>query len=104
MIMGRYSGMKTSNQHHIDSYVGLGDSMSIDDYAGGTGAVRLLAQHLSVPLCNLARDGATSERVLFSQLPVLSAQKQPPALITLTIGGNDLLQAYGDDAQAFVAL
>jgi lysophospholipase L1-like esterase len=82
--------------------------MSIDDYAGGNGAVRLLSQHLGVPLVNLAYDGATSERVLHYQLPALGLNirqnGQIPNLVTLTIGGNDLLQAYGNDALAQKAL
>jgi lysophospholipase L1-like esterase len=82
--------------------------MSIDDYAGGNGAVRLLSQHLGVPLVNLARDGATSEHVLSNQLPALRQSSRQhskaPGLITLTIGGNDLLQAYGNDALAQKAL
>ena len=94
--------MKTKNFN--DFYMGLGDSMSIDDYAGGNGAVRLLAGHLQVPFENLARDGATSERVIASQLPMLMEIEEAPSLITLTIGGNDLLQAYGQDDLAEAAL
>jgi lysophospholipase L1-like esterase len=95
-------------------YVALGDSMSIDDYAGGVGrgAASLL-------LCNhdtdfpdwagrdlatagytgqiLARDGAVSSDVLERQLPLIDRR---PALVTITMGGNDLLATYGDSAAA----
>jgi lysophospholipase L1-like esterase len=93
--------MKTTD---TDFYIALGDSMSIDDYAGGNGAVRLLSQHLGMGFENLARDGATSSRVIESQLPALWQSRKTPSLITLTIGGNDLLQAYGQEALATGAL
>ncbi|GAA2342543.1 SGNH/GDSL hydrolase family protein [Dactylosporangium salmoneum] len=73
-------------------YFALGDSMSIDDYAGGPGlgAASLLADDLGIELMLLARDGATSDDVLRRQLGQVSGR---PALITLTMGGNDLLTA-----------
>jgi lysophospholipase L1-like esterase len=43
---------------------------------------------------NLASDGATVGEVFGEQLPVLEASDEP-TLLTLTIGGNDLLSAYG---------
>jgi lysophospholipase L1-like esterase len=99
-------------------YVALGDSMSIDDYAGGVGrgAASLLYRNLDTDfpdwagrdLANagftalqLARDGATTINVLRNQLPRVTAQ---PALITITMGGNDLLSCYGDDEAAAAAV
>jgi lysophospholipase L1-like esterase len=43
---------------------------------------------------NLASDGATIGDVFGEQLPRLDESPEP-ALVTLTIGGNDLLNAYG---------
>ncbi|GAA3295973.1 MULTISPECIES: SGNH/GDSL hydrolase family protein [Dactylosporangium] len=73
-------------------YYALGDSMSIDDYAGGPGlgAASLLADDLGIDLLLLARDGATSDDVLRRQLGQVAGR---PALITVTMGGNDLLTA-----------
>jgi lysophospholipase L1-like esterase len=73
-------------------YFALGDSMSIDDYAGGPGlgAASLLADDLGIDLELLARDGATSDDVLRRQVGQVIGR---PALITLTMGGNDLLTA-----------
>ncbi|MEU4163655.1 SGNH/GDSL hydrolase family protein [Actinoplanes sp. NPDC026670] len=85
-------------------YVALGDSMSIDDYAGGPGhgAASLLHHTLGDTgddwtLDVLARDGAVTADILHRQLPQLTA---PPDLVTITMGGNDLLTAYGDDTAA----
>jgi lysophospholipase L1-like esterase len=90
------------------SYVALGDSMSIDAYPGpGLGAASLLyanddarfpdlaEQDLrtcapGIAFTNLARDGATTHDVrrIVDETPVPPA----PALVTLTVGGNDLLR------------
>lgn len=99
-------------------YVAVGDSMSIDDYAGGEGmgAASLLYRNRDVdfPAWSgrdlatagyaaqvLARDAATTLDVLHRQLPQLTAR---PDLVTITMGGNDLLACYGDDAAAEVAI
>jgi lysophospholipase L1-like esterase len=99
-------------------YVALGDSMSIDDYAGGAGwgAASLLHRnrHLDFPAWAgrdlasagltglvLAWDGATAADVLEHQLPLIT---EPPAVVTITMGGNDLLSAWGDDAAAGAAI
>ncbi len=88
--------------------------MSIDDYAGGVGrgaASLLLCNHdtdfpdwVGRDLATagytgqiLARDGAVSSDVLQRQLPLID---QCPTLVTLTMGGNDLLTTYGDTAAA----
>ncbi|MER7003523.1 GDSL-type esterase/lipase family protein [Dactylosporangium sp. NPDC000555] len=73
-------------------YYALGDSMSIDDYAGGPGlgAASLLSDDLGIELMLLARDGATSDDVLRRQLGQVGDR---PALVTVTMGGNDLLTA-----------
>ena len=95
-------------------YAALGDSMSIDVYAGGPGrgaasllhrnrdadfpgwAGRDLSSH-GYEALDLTYDGATTSGVLERQLPRLDRR---PDLITLTMGGNDLMGAYGDTAAA----
>ena len=94
-------------------YVALGDSMSIDDYAGGAGrgAASLLYRNRpdwpafagsdlrtvlpDLELHILALDGATSEGVLTLQVPTLGSLPKAPQVITLTVGGNDLLTYFG---------
>jgi lysophospholipase L1-like esterase len=97
------------------SYVALGDSISIDDYAGGPGrgGASLLFRNRDDDFPDwrgrdlasvapgsdfalLATDGATVRTVLDRQLPRLAAASRPPAVVTLTAGGNDVLAAYGD--------
>jgi lysophospholipase L1-like esterase len=99
-------------------YVALGDSMSIDDYAGGVGrgAASLLYRNrdsdfpdwagrdlatVGLQAQVLARDGATTADVLKRQLPLIEAT---PLLVTITMGGNDLLAAYGDPVAARAAI
>ena len=100
-------------------YAALGDSISIDDYAGGPGrgGASLLFRNRdddfpdwagrdlrtldpATRLALLATDGATTTTLLARQLPRLRALPLRPTLVTLTIGGNDLLSAYGDTAAA----
>ncbi len=99
-------------------YVALGDSISIDQYAGGPGrgGASLLVRNLDddfpewrgrdlastgdVRFHLLASDGATCRTVLDHQLPRLAALGFTPTIVTLTIGGNDLLAAYGHTALA----
>jgi lysophospholipase L1-like esterase len=100
-------------------YVALGDSISIDDYSGGPGrgGASLLFRNCDddFPAWRgrdlatarpgstyrlLATDGATTRTVLERQLPRLRSAGARPDLVTLTIGGNDLLSAYGDTAAA----
>jgi lysophospholipase L1-like esterase len=99
-------------------YVALGDSMSIDDYAGGParGAASLLHRNrdddfpewagrdlaaAGYELALLAADGATSGTMLDGQLGRIPRR---PDLITLTIGGNDLVVAYGNGPAARAAV
>jgi lysophospholipase L1-like esterase len=96
-------------------YAALGDSMSIDDYAGGPGrgAASLLWRNRdrdfpawagrdlttrdpTARLALLASDGATSTTVAGEQLGRLRRLQRTPTLATVTMGGNDLLAAYGD--------
>ena len=100
-------------------YVALGDSISIDDYSGGagTGGASLLHANRDddfpdwrgrdlrtarpgAGLSLLATDGATTRTLLDRQLPRLASLGIRPTLVTLTIGGNDLLAAYGDSRAA----
>lgn len=100
-------------------YVALGDSISIDDYAGGEGrgGASLLARNrdddfpewrgrdlatLDPTLAYhlLATDGGTTDTLLDSQLPQLETSAIAPTVVTLTVGGNDLLGAYGDIQRA----
>jgi lysophospholipase L1-like esterase len=94
-------------------YVALGDSMSIDAYAGGPGrgAASLVHRNLDADFpnwagrdlntlgyeaLNLTHDGATTAGVLEQQLPRLDR----PDLVTITVGGNDLMGAYGHNTAA----
>jgi hypothetical protein len=86
-------------------YVALGDSISIDEYAGGRGrgGASLLAAnrdedfpqwrgkdlrtlHAGGQYQLLARDGATSHALLQSQLPRLESSGVRPGVVTLTVG------------------
>lgn len=51
-------------------------------------------------LALLATDGATTRTLAEVQLPRLRALSVRPVLVTLTVGGNDLLSAYGDTRAA----
>ncbi len=92
-------------------YVALGDSISIDEYAGGAGrgGASLLARNRDSDFpewqghdlagCRfelLATDGATTATLLGYQLPRLEQLGIEPSIVTLTIGGNDVLSCYGD--------
>ena len=100
-------------------YVALGDSISIDDYAGGPGrggasllfrnrdddfpdwrGRDLVHLHAGARFALLATDGATTRTLTDVQLPRLSRLRLRPSLVSLTVGGNDLLSAYGDSAAA----
>jgi len=95
-------------------YVGLGDSISIDEYAGGPGwgAISLFhhnndeiypefkgkdlrSLYPGIDLYFLASDGGTSGSVLGEQLPALPAGDEDSTIVTLTVGGNDFLFALG---------
>ena len=105
------------------AYVALGDSISIDDYAGGPGrgGASLLARNLDEDFPEwrgrdlrtrlpgltwsvLATDGATSRSVLDAQLPRLQRLPVAPSVVTLTVGGNDVLASYGDTRGALLAV
>jgi lysophospholipase L1-like esterase len=55
----------------------------------------LSSRYPGIRFDNLAGDGATIGDVFGEQLPQLEPSDEP-ALLTLTIGGNDLLSAYGN--------
>lgn len=99
-------------------YVALGDSMSIDAYAGGAGrgAASLLHRNRDDDFPDwsgkdlsqsgmttqlLAFDGATSSDVVREQLPLVSDEA---ALVTITMGGNDLMMVYGNTVAALAAV
>ena len=99
----------------MSCYVALGDSISIDDYAGGPGrgGASLMARNrdddfpawhghdlAGLPFHILATDGATSQTLLDHQLPRLEHSNVRPSIVTVTIGGNDVLGWYGDTAGA----
>ena len=100
------------------AYVALGDSISIDDYAGGPGrgGASLLARNrdedfpawrgseLGLPFLQLATDAATTATLLEVQLPRLAAAGVRPAVVTLTVGGNDVLSCFGDTRAALRAV
>ncbi len=100
-------------------YVALGDSISIDVYAGGPGrgGASLLARNRDDDFPDwrghdlatmrpelgfglLATDGGTTASVLDVQLPRLESSAAVPRVVTLTVGGNDVLGAYGDTRHA----
>jgi lysophospholipase L1-like esterase len=108
--------------HNKVRYAALGDSMSIDDYAGGPGrgAASLLWRNRdddfpvwadrdltgrdpTAHLVVLASDGATSNTVR-EQLGRLRWRGLGPTVATVTMGGNDLLAAYGDTSAARQAI
>ena len=70
-------------------YLALGDSISIDDYTGvqGGGAASQLARKLGLDLLDLTRDGNTTHGVLAD----LARAPAAADIVTLTVGGNDLL-------------
>ena len=100
------------------AFVALGDSISIDDYAGGPGrgGASLLARNrdedfpawhgseLGPPFVQLATDGATTATLLDVQLPRLERSGVRPSVVTLTIGGNDVLGSYGDTRAALATV
>lgn len=55
----------------------------------------LVSLHPGIEFQNLASDGATIGDVFGDQVPQLEGSDDP-VLLTLTIGGNDLLSAYGN--------
>ena len=102
-----------------EAYVALGDSSSIDVYAGGPGrgGASLLARNRDDDFPQwrghdlattrpelgfglLAVDGGTTASVLDDQLPRLESSGVVPRVVTLTVGGNDVLGAYGDTRRA----
>jgi len=107
--------MTGSQRATTELYVALGDSISIDVYAGGPGrgGASLLARNRDdlfpdwrgrdlatkrpeLGFGLLATDGGTTASLLEVQLPQLESSRAVPRVVTLTVGGNDVLSAYGD--------
>jgi lysophospholipase L1-like esterase len=101
------------------AYFALGDSISIDEYAGGAGrgGASLLARNRDDEFPGwrgrdlattrpdlgfrlLATDGGTTRTLLETQLPRLETARVAPEVVTLTVGGNDVLSAYGNTPAA----
>jgi lysophospholipase L1-like esterase len=83
-------------------YLALGDSISIDEYTGveGGGAVTQFARLISARLHDFTQDGCTTEGVLLA----LEEIDLHPQIVTLTAGGNDLLeQVYFTGLQGKIA-
>jgi hypothetical protein len=115
--VGHNTGMGQTYSRVV--YAALGDSLSIVDYAGGSGrgAASLLWRNRDhdfpawagrdlttrdprARLALLATDGGTSTTVAGEQLGRLRRLVVTPTLATVTMGGNDLLGAYGEAAAA----
>ncbi len=112
-------GVSSSAGGAREIYVALGDSISIDLYAGGPGrgGASLLARNRDddfpdwrgrdlatirpgLGFALLAVDGGTTASLLDAQLPRLERSGAVPRVVTLTVGGNDVLAAYGDTRRA----
>ena len=104
-------------------YVALGDSISIDDYAGGPGrggasllfrnrdddfphwrGHDLSTRRPGATFSLLATDGATVGTLERTQLPRLERLDVRPTLVTLTVGGNDVLSCYGNTPAALATV
>jgi hypothetical protein len=70
-----------------------------DDFPAWAGR-DLTARDPTARLALLASDGATSTTVAGEQLGRLGRLERTPMLATVTMGGNDLLAAYGDTTAA----
>jgi lysophospholipase L1-like esterase len=111
--------MTSSQADAPEVYVALGDSISIDAYAGGPGrgGASLLARNRDDDFPDwrghdlatarpelgfwlLAMDGGTTSSLLDVQLPRLESAGAVPRVVTVTVGGNDVLGAYGDTLRA----
>ena len=114
-LSAEWGGCRRGTDDRVSCYIALGDSISIDDYAGGPGrgGASLLARNrdddfpawrghdlADMPFHLLATDGATSQTLLDHQLPQLERLDVRPSFVTVTIGGNDVLGWYGDTAAA----
>ncbi len=103
----------------MPAYVALGDSISIDDYAGGPGrgGASLFARNRDEDFPEwrgrdlvsrwpdlahhmLATDGATSQQLVGAQLSRLERLGVAPDVATITIGGNDIVTRYGQTREA----
>ena len=118
-VSGHHGWMTNPQGAGGEVYAALGDSISIDVYAGGPGrgGASLLARNRdddfpewrgldlattrpALGFHLLATDGGTTSTLLDHQLPRLESSGAVPRVVTLTVGGNDVLGAYGDTRRA----
>jgi len=114
LLVGCSFSLVSQRERSYKRYVGLGDSISIDEYAGGPGwgAISLLYRNKDeiypewkgkdlisiypgIDFHYLASDGAICDTIIGEQLPSLPPGDDDPTIITLTIGGNDFLSSLG---------
>lgn len=68
---------------------------NVDDHYPEFSGRDLQARYPDIGFLNVAEDGATIGDVFGSQVPQI-AESDEPTLLTLTIGGNDLLSAFSN--------
>jgi lysophospholipase L1-like esterase len=66
-----------------------------DDHWPEDAGADLHSRYPHIAFENLAADGATIGEVFGEQVPMLESSEEP-VLLTLTVGGNDLLSAFGN--------
>ena len=74
---------------------------NVDERWGEFSGRDLVSRNRRVTLANYAEDGATIGDVFGSQLPQIEGSEEP-TLITLSVGGNDLLSAFSNRPDAAI--
>lgn len=74
---------------------------NVDERWGEFSGRDLVSRDRRVTLTNLAEDGATIGDVFGSQLPQIEGSDEP-TLLTLSVGGNDLLSAFANRPDAAI--
>ena len=104
-------GVGREHPEGVVHYVALGDSAAQGVGASHVGAsyVALLGRRISlatgrsVAITNLSVSGAISGDVVAGQLPALAELGFEPDIVTLDIGGNDVVFAIGNTVESFAA-